>query len=418
MAFCKVAYPLVYMKRSALLPVFLIVFAGVLGFTIVFPLLPFYAERFGATPLVATLLVSSYALCSLISTPVIGRLSDEFGRRRLLLVSQAGTCGGLIMIGFSRYLWMVFLGRVIDGLTAGNLALAQAYISDHTEPQHRTRAFGVIGMAFGIGFFIGPAISGWLSQYGLHVPFMAAAGLSAVAMVLTYVLLEPDGTAAAAPRGKRVGLFDIAIYTEYLSRRGAGTVYLLSFLFAFTFSSYMSGFALFAERRFTTADGHAWSSREVGFLFAYAGCVGIVLQGGLLGRLVKRFGEARLASAGLAAAMIGYLTLGFAQTLVVLVAVATLVAFSNGVLRPVITSELTRRFERHEQGIALGIANSMNSLAMMLAPPTGGSLLERGWLVGWTLVPATTATLGLGIALLGRAIRTERTGTPPSPGRG
>ncbi|HEX3763194.1 MAG TPA: MFS transporter [Kofleriaceae bacterium] len=402
------------MKRSALLPVFLIVFVGVLGFTIVFPLLPFFAERFGATPLVATLLASSYALCSLISTPIIGRLSDQFGRRRLLLVSQAGTCGGLIMIGLSRHLWMVFLGRIIDGLTAGNLALAQAYISDHTEPQHRTRAFGVIGMAFGLGFFIGPAISGWLGDYGLHVPFMAAAGLSAAAMVLTRVLLEPDGAGPAVRRKPRAGLFDIAIYTEYLGRRGVGAVYLLSFLFAFTFSSYMSGFALFAERRFTTADGHAWSSHEVGFLFAYAGCVGIVLQGGLLGRLVKRFGEARLATAGLVAAMTGYLTLGLAQTLFALVAVATLVAFSNGVLRPVITSEITRRFERHEQGIALGIANSINSLAMMLAPPTGGSLLERGWLVGWTLVPATTATLGLGIALWRRAIQAESAGKTPT----
>src|SRR6185369_6985264 len=119
------------MKRSPLLPIFLVVLVDVLGFTIVYPLLPFYAEDFGATPLIATTLVSVYALCSLISTPVIGRLSDRFGRRRLLLLSQAGTCAGFIVLGCSEHLWMLFLGRILDGLTAGNLSTAQAYISDH-----------------------------------------------------------------------------------------------------------------------------------------------------------------------------------------------------------------------------------------------------------------------------------------------
>src|SRR3954447_7637422 len=117
-------------KRSPLLPIFLVVLVDVLGFTIVYPLLPFYAEKFGASPLVATTLVSVYALCSLFSTPLIGRLSDQFGRRRLLLISQAGTFAGFLVLAFSRALWMVFLGRIIDGLTAGNLSTAQAYISD------------------------------------------------------------------------------------------------------------------------------------------------------------------------------------------------------------------------------------------------------------------------------------------------
>src|SRR5512144_375137 len=134
-------------RRSPLLPIFLVVLVDVLGLTIVYPLLPFYAEHFGASPLVATPLVSVYALCSLFSTPVIGRLSDQFGRRRLLLLSQAGTCAGFIMLGYSEYLWMVFAGRILDGITAGNLSLAQAYISDHSEPENRAKAFGVIGIA-------------------------------------------------------------------------------------------------------------------------------------------------------------------------------------------------------------------------------------------------------------------------------
>src|SRR5215510_6968761 len=162
-------------QRSPLLPIFLIVLVDVLGFTIVIPLLAYYAEKFGASPLVATTLVSVYAACSLISTPILGNLSDRYGRRRLLLVSQAGTCAGFLMLAFSSALWMVFVGRILDGITAGNLSIAQAYISDHTKPENRAKAFGVIGIAFGIGFFFGPAMAGWLGGKGHeHVPFLVA----------------------------------------------------------------------------------------------------------------------------------------------------------------------------------------------------------------------------------------------------
>jgi DHA1 family tetracycline resistance protein-like MFS transporter len=400
-------------KRSPLLPIFLVVLVDVLGFTIVYPLLPFYALKFDASPLTATTLVSVYALCSLISTPVIGRLSDQFGRRRLLLLSQAGTCAGFIVLGFSNALWMLFLGRILDGLTAGNLSTAQAYISDHTQPQDRAKAFGVIGIAFGIGFFFGPAMAGWLQAYGLHVPFVVAAGLSVGSMICSYTLLEPgapkvlsaDGIARVAvttgPGGKRPGLFDLDVYLEYFRRPGLGALYLQFFLFAFSFSAFMSGFALFANQQFS------WTAREVGFLFAYSGFLGIILQGGILGRLVKRFGEARLVTVGFMAVLLAYVTLGFA-TVAVLVVVATIASFGNGVLRPVITSLLTQRVGRHEQGVALGISGSLNSLAMTLAPPTGGfllnhALLNHAWLFAWALVPATGAALGLIVVLSGRS---------------
>lgn len=405
------------MKRSPLLPIFLVVLVDVLGFTIVYPLLPFYAEHFHATPLIATTLVSVYALCSLFSTPVIGRLSDQFGRRRLLLISQAGTCAGFIVLGFSGSLWMLFLGRILDGITAGNLSIAQAYISDHTQPENRAKAFGIIGIAFGIGFFFGPAMAGWLSGYGLHVPFLVAACLSAGSMICSYTLLEPGApkpravegaaveAAPSAPGGKRPAVFDLAVYLEYFRRPGLGGLYLQFFLFTFSFSAFMSGFALFAERRFTTSSGLPWTAREVGFMYAYSGFLGIILQGGLMGRLVKRFGEARLAIAGFISVVIAYLVLGFAETLAVLVVVSTISAFGNGVLRPVITSEITQQVGRHEQGIALGISGSLSSLAMTMAPPTGGSLLDHHWLVAWTLVPATAAALGLIVALIRRAKR-------------
>jgi DHA1 family tetracycline resistance protein-like MFS transporter len=421
------------MKRSPLLPIFLVVLVDVLGFTIVYPLLPFYAEKFGATPLVATTLVSVYALCSLFSTPVIGRLSDQFGRRRLLLLSQAGTCAGFLVLAFAGSLWMVFLGRILDGLTAGNLSTAQAYISDHTKPENRARAFGLIGIAFGVGFFFGPALAGWLGHYGVHgavppgesgeLPFLVAAGLSAISMICSYTLLEPGVTAAAAPAdaaaapgGRRPAVFDLSIYLDFFRRPGLGSLYLQFFLFTFSFSAFMSGFALFAERRFATGDGHFWTSREVGYLFAYSGFLGIILQGGLIGRLVKRFGETRLAVAGFISVVVAYPVLGFIDVppLAPLLVITAISAFGNGVLRPVLTSEITRQVGRHEQGAALGISGSLNSLAMTIAPPIGGSLLglagavehiDRTWLIAWTLVPATAAAIGLVAALVSRARR-------------
>lgn len=392
-------------QRSPLLPIFLIVLVDVMGFTIVIPLLALYAERFDASPLVATTIVSVYAVCSLISTPIIGNLSDRYGRKPLLLISQAGTCAGFLILGLSTALWMVFVGRILDGITAGNLSTAQAYISDHTKPEDRAKAFGVIGVAFGIGFMFGPWMGGQLGTYGMHVPFLVSAGMSALSILCTATLLTrekpPQLAAPAGPGGRRPGAFDVATYLDYFRRPGLGAIYLQFFLFTFAFSCFTSGFALFAERRFTSG-GHPWTAKEVGYMFAYAGFLGIIMQGGLIGRLVRRFGEVKLGIAGFVAAAIGYALLGFTYTLTLLVVVATMNSFGNGVLRPVITSRITQAVGRHEQGVALGISGSLSSLAMAMAPPTGGVLIDNGWLMAWALVPAGVALLGLVASLAGR----------------
>jgi MFS family permease len=479
-------------QRSPLLAIFLIVLVDVLGFTIVIPLLSLYAEKFGASPLVATTLVSCYAVSSLISTPIIGNLSDRYGRKPLLLVSQAGTCAGFLMLAYSSSLWMVFAGRIIDGVTAGNLSIAQAYISDHTAPQNRAKAFGVIGVAFGIGFMFGPGLGGVLGGYGLHVPFIVAACLSAISMFFTYMLLGSEKppqsdqpSAAPLPAGRRPSAFDVKTYTEYFRRPGLGPLYVQFFLFTFAFSCFTSGFALFAERRFTTehdvvykpgtcelsVDGNVdpksapnaaiildgkrlaygtdwtiedgpgwagdekivvrgpacatlasaqktvikaelpWSAREVGLLFTFSGLLGILLQGGLIGRLVKRYGELRLGIAGFLAAAVAYALLGFTYTITMLLIVSVISSFGNGVLRPVITSRITQAVGRHEQGVALGISGSLSSLAMAFAPPTGGALISHHWLTAWCFVPATVSLIGLVFALAGR---TAARSTPAS----
>jgi len=301
---------------------------------------------------------------------------------------------------------MVFVGRIFDGITAGNLSTAQAYISDHTKPEDRAKSFGIIGIAFGIGFMFGPGMGGWLAaHFGMHMPFIVSACLSALSIACTWTLLPRDElppqhtrpAEVAGPAGRRPGAFDIATYVDFFRRPGLGSVYVQYFLFTFAFSCFTSGFALFAEARF------GWGARQTGYLFMYAGLLGIFLQGGLIGRLVKRFGEVKLTIAGFLAAVIGYTFLGFAQTLAFLLVAATVNSFGSGVLRPVLSSRISQLVGRHEQGVALGIAGSLSSLAMTMAPPSGGAMLQEGWLQGWTTVSGIVSLIGLIAAVATRA---------------
>jgi len=250
----------------------------------------------------------------------------------------------------------------------------------------------------------GPGLGGWLGDYGMHVPFLVSAGLSALSMVCTYTILPRElppqeaapATAgdAALPAGRRPGAFAFSTYAEFFRRPGLASVYVRFFLFTFAFSAFTSGFALFAEQRF------GWNARDTGYLFTYAGFVGIILQGGLIGRLVKRYGEVSLGIIAFAAAVIGYIMLGFAETVAMLVIVATVNGFGNGVLRPVLTSQITQKVGRHEQGVALGISGSLSSLAMTMAPPCGGIMLDHHETFLWAMVPSGVAVIGLVAALL------------------
>ncbi len=403
--------------RAVLLPIFLIVLVDVLALTIVLPLLPFYAEHFGASPQTVGLLVASFAACQLVSGPLLGQLSDRYGRRPLLVLSQCGTLLGFLIIARAEALWMVFLGRILDGLTAGNLSLAQAYIADVTAPEQRARAFGVIGVAFGLGFLVGPAISGWLAHYNYTWPLYGAATLSATSILATLTLLprpeapvEPGPLRGSLrgepgvgpsepplPGGQRLGLLQWGRYVGFFRRPELGGVLGKFFLFGLSFALFTSGFALFAERRMVTAAGAPYGPREVGWVFAYAGLVGIVLQGGIIGRLVKRYGEPRVITAGLASMGAGFVLLGGAHSLPILVVAATLASLGSSSLRPALTALVTRRVERSEQGVVLGLTQSLTSLASIVAPTVGGALIGRGWLTAWAVAAGVVSLVGLAI---------------------
>jgi MFS transporter, DHA1 family, tetracycline resistance protein len=389
-------------RRSPLLPIFLIVVVDVLGLTIILPLLPFYAERMGASPTVVGLLVSTYAACQLVAGPVLGQISDRVGRRPLLLVSQMGTFAGFLILAWAGSLWVVFLARIIDGLTAGNLSLAQAYISDVTRPEERAKSFGVIGVAFGIGFLIGPAISGFLSTYSYQYPIFAAAALSATSILATYFLLPaapvvPESEKREGPpppAGRRLRVLDWGNYIGYFKRPVLGELLWQFFAFTFTFAIFMSGFALFAERRYTW-DGHPFGPKEVGYIYAYVGFLGIILQGGLIGRLVRRFGEEKLATAGFLAATAGFAMIGFTYHLPSLLVASTLASFGTGMLRPVLTSLITQRAGREEQGVVLGLTQSLMSVAQIIGPVIAGFLIDHLLLTTWALVGAAISAIGV-----------------------
>ena len=393
-----------------LLPIFLIVLVDIFAFTLVIPLLAIYAEHLGATPFQATLLVSVFAACQLISGPLLGRASDRIGRKPLLLVSQAGTFIGLLVMARANALWMLFLARMIDGATAGNLSLAQAYISDNTAPENRARSFGLIGIAFGLGFFLGPSVTGYLVQFGLRAPIYAAAALSLTSIACTALLLPnqqpPAASGAAAgdagPGGKRLGIVEWGAYVQYLERPVLGALLVQMLLFGFSFTTFTSGFALFAERTFSW-NGHPFTPREIGYLFAYAGFLGIILQGGLIGRLVKQFGEPALVATGFCSMGLAYLLLGMIHDIGPLLVVTTLAAFGQGVLRPTLTSLITQNAGRHEQGVVLGLNTSLMSVAQILAPPLGGWLIGAGHLGPWAFVAATAAAFGVVAAPWGSA---------------
>lgn len=406
-------------SQASLLPIFLIVVVDVLALTIMLPLLPFYAEHFGASPSIVGVLVGTYALCQLVAGPVLGQISDRVGRKPVLAVSQIGTCAGLLLLAFAPNLALVFVARVLDGLTAGNLSTAQAYIADTTPPKERARAFALIGIAFGIGFLVGPGASGYLANhFGFRMPIFGAACLSFLSILGTTFLLppasqeahlQPDEGAPAAPGGRRLRVLDWGAYIAYFRRPVLGALLFEFFLFTLSFAMFTSGAALFAERRYLV-HGVPFGPKEVGYIFMYSGFMGIIVQGSLRqGALVRAVREPRLVLLGFVAAAAGYVVLGASYGVGSLVLAATIASFGTGVLRPVLTSLITQRIDRREQGVVLGLNQSLQSISQIVGPVIAGALIDRRLLTTWALVAAAVMVVGAVSSARGLRVRSSAT---------
>ena len=361
------------MKRSPLLVIFITVFIDLIGFGIVIPVLPHYVEgtQFNATPRTVGLLFASYSVMQLIFSPILGRLSDKYGRRPILFFSLLGTSLGFLILGFATTLWMLFLGRIIDGITGGNISTAQAYIADVTTPENRAKGMGLIGAAFGLGFIFGPAIGGILSQWGIGVPFLFAAALAFSNAVLLYFTLpetvtpdHPARTSAATGRWSQLA--------AALRQPRLAYVLAIYFLFIVAFSIMTTSFALFTMYRF------GYDATHNGYLFMYVGIIGAVIQGGLIGRLVKMFGEMSLVIAGallFAASLFAIPLVGPQSGLGLLLLVGGVFAVGNSLATPSLTTLASKSVGRGEQGGVLGVTQSIASLARAVGPSIAAVLI-------------------------------------------
>jgi len=352
-------------------------------------------------------LISSYAACQLIAGPILGQISDKVGRKPVLLVSQCGTFAGFVLLAMSQSLGLVFLARIIDGLTAGNISVAQAYIADVTEESKRTQSFALIGIAFGIGFLIGPAVSGFLAHYSHVYPIILAACLSALSIVATTFLLPGKGEVhqeahSAAETGMR-RTFSV------LREPGVSRLFLQFTAFSFTFAIFMSGFALFAERRFTW-QGQAFHAAQVGYALAFLGLAGVLIQGGLIRPLVKKVGEARLVPAGFVSMVIGLSLLGLIHGVPELLGVMVVIAFGSSVVRPSLSTMITQAVGRKRQGMALGLTQSLMSIAQIICPAISGILIQHQMLTTWAFAGAFCAVVGLICCYYGREASTYVSG--------
>jgi MFS family permease len=394
------------MTKSPLLPIFLTVFVDVLGLTLMLPLLPFYAKEFVASPVVITSLAASYAACQLVAGPILGNLSDRIGRKPVLMASQAGTLFGFLLIASAglvarRYgsgagLATLFAGRIIDGLTAGNLSIAQAYIADVTRPENRTRSFALIGIAFGMGFLVGPGISGELDHlFGHAGPPIAAACLSFTSILFSALLVPNQveleklkilhaGPAADGAPAARRGLSFGRFFTQPVARRRL----LQFFCYTTSFAVLTGGLALFLGDRF------GFGVRATGRVFMISGLVGAILQGAI-GRLVRRLGEGRLALLGFLTMLLGYPLLGFVQSETQLYLIVIVSSFGVTVVRPSVTTLITRSVGRHEQGAVLGASQSMSSVSQIVGPMLAGVFIEQHLLWAYGLAAGFFALLGV-----------------------
>jgi DHA1 family tetracycline resistance protein-like MFS transporter len=349
-----------------LLIVFLTIFVNLVGFGIIIPLLPFYAQTFGASPFAIGLLFAVFSVAQLIASPVLGDLSDRYGRRPVLVFSLAGTVVSFVMMATAQSLTVLFIARIVDGLSGGNISTARAYVADVTEPKDRARAYGLIGAAFGFGFILGPAMGGLLSRISYTAPIWAAAAITLTATVLAWIWLPETVRRTSAGSGmpfRNLG--------EMLQRPGLRRVLVIDFIYWFSFAIFQTTFALFAARRF------GFDAPQTGYLFACFGILGAVIQGLLIRPILHRLGDKSTFLAGLVFAAVGLVGAAFAHSVALFMAALVPLAVGIGFGHPTMSSIVSRAGRADEQGRVQGAAGAMESLGRALGPVWGNASLQR-----------------------------------------
>jgi DHA1 family tetracycline resistance protein-like MFS transporter len=348
---------------------FLTVLLDLVGFGLVIPVLPYYAQSFGVGGVGFGALIGTYSLMQFLATLVLGKLSDRLGRRPILLVTISCSLAGYLVFALAGSYWVLLLGRTISGFSAGNISVAQAYVADITTAKERSRGMGLIGAAFGLGFTVGPALGGLVGHYGgPRAVGLTAAGLAATNLVTAYFILRES--LEVEHRVARP-LFDVAHLAGGLRDRTLGPVFLAFGLIPLAFSGYMVALPLDAKARF------GWGERELGLLFTIIGVVGTAVQGYFFGRLARRFGDRRLAVLGTLGMAIPIGMVPFVAHARMLYVWVALLGFANSLVSPAISGLLSKLVSATEQGTMLGAAQSFSALGRFTGPFVFGELYDR-----------------------------------------
>ena len=367
--------------------IFVTVFIDLLGFGIIIPLMPFYAETFGANALTIGLLNTSFSLMQFLFAPFWGRLSDRIGRRPVILIGLFGSAVSYLLFGLATSLTLLFAARIAAGIAGANIPTAQAYMADVTTPEHRAKGMGLVGAAFGLGFIFGPAIGGFLSQWGYQAPSFFASALSLANFIAAWFLL-PESRPSARADAARTSR--VAALRQALRRPGLPQLLLIYFIVVAAFASFETTFALYSERRF------AFSASTIGYVFAFVGIVLSIVQGFLVGKIVPRVGEGRIVPVAILTLAAGLALVPIARNVATLVAACGILALGMGFNSPSLMSMISRRAAADMQGGVLGLSQSLASLARVIGPAWGGWLYDRYGMV----TPYVSAAGLMGVAFL------------------
>lgn len=369
---------------------FLIVVIDLVGFGLYIPLLPFFGEHFQATPFQVGLLMAVYSLCQFAAAPYWGQMSDRYGRKPVLILGMAGSVASFLWLGFAESLWVLFAARALNGLMAGNISAAFAYMADITSRENRAKGMGLIGAAFGLGFLAGPAIGGILAgpdpaNADFQTPAFAAAGLSMIALILAMAVLRESLSAEMRnehTRESRISRFRQLAMS--LKDPASGRLLLLLFLATFVFAGLESTFAMWSRRVY------GWGPEQNGYLFAGIGLITALIQGGIIGPMAQRIGEKKMAIQGAVALTVGVFLIPYSTRLSLLIVAVFIAAYGFAILTPSLNTLVSLQAKESSQGAALGLTRSASTLARVGGPAVAGllfSVLGRDWpYFGGTLV--------------------------------
>jgi DHA1 family tetracycline resistance protein-like MFS transporter len=376
---------------SPLVIIFVTVFIDLLGFGIIIPLLPFYAESFGASAFTIGLLATSFSLMQFLFSPIWGRWSDKIGRKPIILVGLMGSCLSYLMLALSGSLAMLFIARIIGGIAGANIPTAQAYIADVTTPENRARGMGMVGAAFGLGFIFGPALGGILSTISPQTPMWFASALCLANFIAAWFLLPESRSADSV--GRNLGRMEAFRHAA----KNPTLLLLLSLFFLVTlaFSGFESTFAIFSEAKF------GFKASTIGFVFAFIGVVLSLVQGVLVGKVVKLIGERRLIPLAIFAIALGIGLIPFAWSVPALLGALGVMAFGMGFNNPALTSMVSRLSDPDDQGGILGLASSLSSLGRVVGPAWGGYLYDAYGMTTPYLSAAALMFLAFAISFAG-----------------